>query len=777
MLYHYLKIAYRNMWKYKSQTLISLIGLTVGFTCFALATLWIRYEMTYDSFHKNAKQMYVVYRPNSSSATGYSRSTVNPLAAYLKEAFPEIENATPIVSGRRLGKVTVEDVEFPALTIRVDSTFFRMFDVKILEGSREFLIIGSNKLAITREKARELFGNENPIGKTINGNEEICAVVLGMSKRSNYAFDFIGPFSFYAINESQKWNTSWSENTIIKLFPNTNIEDFKKKLYEHVVKEGWNLNKLIIKPLTKVRYTDPEISREVEIRYIFIFGLCGLLIILCSMFNYLTLFMSRFRIRQKELALRMVCGASGSSLLAMLSVEFMLTLIIAVLLGCELTQLIHKPFMALSDIQMDLLAIYRESLLYIGGVILVSLLTFWLILFIFRHRSLNLSIRWSNKKLFRKVSVLVQLVISIGFAFCTLIILKQMHFLHNTDELGISFKNRGSIRLLDDELSGVVGNQLKRIPEIMEIVDAKGITSLIPLGASIGIDVSSWDEKPVDAEKINLEIMYVSSEYADFYDFRLLAGEMLTGADPDSLVMLNERAVKAFGWNNPIGKQFDNIYTVKGVIRNVYNLAPTVPAEPVCYMKRPQSFQGQRVMYNAGTTVLFKYREGMWKTCKEKIEQIMNNEYADLKYEIYNTEEMYDRYLKTEVALIKLLSFVSAICVLICIFGFVSLVSLTCEERRKAIAIRKINGATVGDILAIFAKEYFLLLLIGAAIAFSAGYLIMHRWLENYVKQTSIAAWVYLTILFVLALVIVLCVGWQVYKTSVENPAEVVKRE
>jgi len=106
------------------------------------------------------------------------------------------------------------------------------------------------------------------------------------------------------------------------------------------------------------------------------------------------------------------------------------------------------------------------------------------------------------------------------------------------------------------------------------------------------------------------------------------------------------------------------------------------------------------------------------------------------------------------------------------VFGFVSLVSLTCEERRKSIAIRKINGASTGDILAIFAKEYFLLLMIGAIIAFSTGFFIMQRWLEKYVKQTSIPVWVYLSILFVMAMAIVLCVGWQVYKTSNENPAE-----
>jgi ABC-type antimicrobial peptide transport system permease subunit len=169
----------------------------------------------------------------------------------------------------------------------------------------------------------------------------------------------------------------------------------------------------------------------------------------------------------------------------------------------------------------------------------------------------------------------------------------------------------------------------------------------------------------------------------------------------------------------------------------------------------------------------------MWKSCKAKIEQLIEKEYGNTSFlrhtSITNAEEVYDSYLKLERAIIKVLSFVSAICVLICVFGFVSLVSLTCEERRKSIAIRKINGATADDILSLFAKEYFMLLVIGAVIAFTVGYFIMQRWLEHYAIRMSIPTWIYLSILFVLALVIVLCVGGQVYKASIENPADVVK--
>ena len=324
-----------------------------------------------------------------------------------------------------------------------------------------------------------------------------------------------------------------------------------------------------------------------------------------------------------------------------------------------------------------------------------------------------------------------------------------------------------AIRVHGEGLGNALANQLKQIPEITEVVNAEGLESLVPVMGRQSQGVGNWDDKPADAERIDIESVFVSSEYCFFYDFRLLSGEMLDDTDSQTEVLLNENAVKAFGWHDPVGKRFSG-YRVKGVISNIYNFGPTIPAKSVLYSNHPHKDHSY-------ATVLFKYQKGMWKTCKEKIERLIEANFASAT--MYHSEEIYDSYLKSENALIKLLSFVSAICVLICIFGFVSLVSLTCEERRKEIAIRKINGATVGDIISMFAKEYSLLLLIGATIAFTAGYFIMQRWLEHYVKQTSIPAWIYLAIVAVMALVIVLCVGWQVYKTSVENPADVVKSE
>jgi len=788
MLKHYLKIAFRNLWKYKTQNIISIIGLAVGFTCFALATLWIRYEMTFDSFLKNAKQMYVVYVPNNFNADGYGRNTCYPLAAYLKETFPEIIDAISVTPAYSGSKVIVDDVESPAQTIDADSSFLRMFDVKIIEGNQDFLIFGSNKLAITQEKARQLFGSENPIGKIVSdgfSDHAICAIVSGIPKQSNYAFDFIEAFPSWLMEGNNYWFGSNGGNTIIELAAGTDIKTFEKKLYELNPKDkGGNIKDMRITPLTKLRYTGKDMPTNIKFQYILIFSIAGSLVILCSLFNYLTLFISRFRIRQKELALRMVCGASGRSLLAMLSVEYLLTMLLAVLLGYALTRLIHQPFLELSGIQMALPSIYLESLVYVGAVILISLFVFWFILFIFQRRSLNISIRQSNKKLFRKISVIVQLMISIVFAFCTIIILKQIYFLHHTDELGFSFQNRGSISIYDKNFQAgdisVLVNHLKQIPEVTEVVGlGSKMVTLLPINGWYSTSIYQWEDMPTGAKSVVLDRIWISPQYVSYYDFRLAKGEMLTDMDPDSLVLINESVAKAFGWRDPVGKLlgFDDTnrgYRVKGVIKDVYNFGPIQPVRPAYYAKPP----GNATPMFMGISALFQFEKGMWKPCEEKINRMLEKEYPNFRQKaVLNTEEEYNKYLKSENALIQLLSFLSAICILICVFGFVSLVSLTCEERRKAIAIRKINGATVGDILAIFAKEYFLLLIIGATIAFPAGYLIMQRWLENYMKQATIPAWIYFSILFVLALLIVLCVGWQVYKTSIENPAEVVKRE
>jgi hypothetical protein len=757
MIHHYLKIAFRNMWKYKGQTLVSVAGLAVGFVCFAMATLWIRYEMTYDSFHKNADRMYYINVPDVNSVHGISAITPNMLASHLKETFPEISRATTISSTSRDVPIVVDDVENPAGFISTDSSFLDLFEVKIIEGSMDFLIYGSKNIAVTREKSLQLFGNESPIGKTVTspllrGKYTICAVVTGISKHSNYTFDFL-------LNETRRGYT------VIELLEGVDIDAFKKKLYDHVMKDDRGaVQQMSITPLTALHYEDPYVAKEVKFQHVIIFAVSGLLLVLCTLFNHLTLFISRLKIREREMALRRVYGASIQSLFALLSVEFGLVMLIAFLLGVFVIYLVFPFFQVLSKVKMELYSIYFEYFIYIAGIIFVSLSIF---LMIFRHRTLNVAIHKSNNRLFRKISVGVQIIISVGFIFCTAVLLKQMYYLRNTD-LGFAVENRGSIILGTNEVE-IFYNQIKQIPEITESIIAS--TSLMPLQLRMWRDVSDWDDKSYSAENVRINELRISEQYVSFYELELTEGEMLKDDDDKKYVLINESAAKVFGWREPVGKSFDK-YTVKGVIKNVYNIAPTVPVEPFYYV----------CSNDENGMILFKYREGTWQTCKEKIEQILKKEVPEISHSLLSlilsdTESEYGKLLKSEDTLLTILTFISLVCVVTGIFGFVSMIFLTCEERRKEIAVRKVNGATIKDILDIFFKEYFLLLLVGAVVALPAGYYIMKSWLEQYTRQTVISVWIYLLILLSFAFVIILCVGEKVYVTSRENPADVLKKE
>ena len=777
MFRHYLKIAFRNLWKYRAQSIISIIGLAIGFTCFSLATLWIRYEVSYDSFHRGADRIYQVGMERMDKAI--YRETFFPLANHLKNTFPEIEEAI----GIRLSynsKIEVNGNEYETSILEVDSLVMQFFDIKILEGSSDFLVPMSNKLAISSEFAKKAFGKGNPLGKKISilddgkayinneGEYIISAIVKGWSEHSNF------PFQILHLRDPIHNNDSWksiSFKTYIRLVQGSNVEAFREKLYNHNANQIVNkerdspyLKNFIITPLKSLRHEDPYIKKEIKLQHIVLFAWIGLLVIACSLFNYITLFINRFRIREKELALRIVCGASGRSLFALLAVEFLVTMVIVTLLGILCMYITLSPFRELSDVKLGFSSICLEALVYICVVVSLSLFLFFLLVTVFIRRTLNTVIKKNKGALFRKISIVFQLVICIGFIFCTSVMMKQIYFLHNTD-LGYNFRNTASLIAYPMD-TDAMENHLRQIPGIIHTTPG---CYLMSDGGDAGAALSIFPfTNGIDQTEIPVDVFEVPESFINFYEFQLVEGNLLTEQSNEKEVMVNEALVKAFGWKEAIGKELGlGGLKIIGVIKDFYRLGPTVSSRPSLFQKG--SFMGDQV-------VSFRYQDGTWDSIKEKIEALLKKEAVSVSL-LSSANELYDDYFKSENALLKLMGFLSLICIIISVFGFFSLVSLSCEEKRKEIAIRKINGASIHDILSIFLKEYSMLLIIGAVIAFPVGYFIMKRWLEQYVKQTSMDAWIYIAIMLILTLVIVLVVGWRIYKTSRENPSEVIKSE
>lgn len=767
MFTHYLKIAVRNLKKYKLQSVISIIGLSLGFVCFTLSMIWIRYEMTYDSFHKDADLIYRVRTVSPSYANGLSPITSYALAGYLKKNFPEIQSACS-VNGSWKTEMTVDGKKTDLFLLRADSAFLETFSIPLLAGNKSALESQSKGYAISAEAARKLFGNENPIGKEINNNKgSVEALLGGWGKHSNLYFDIITPIEPY-----KELNVS-SCQTYIKLHKGVNKKAFVEKISQYEDKrEETTVKGLVLTPITRLHFDKPDKENNVKFDHVFLFAVCAGLVILCSLFNFLTLLVSRIQMRSKELALRKVNGASNRSLLSLLGMEVVVTLLCTFPLGIIIIEGVLPAFLELSGMQNREGGIYLEVFLYAGIIVCIAYLFALVPIHYFRSKTLHNAIHGGksghSRNLFRKGSILIQLIISIGFIFCTSVLIKQIHHFNHMD-IGMERKNIATLRYFSRnvEFSTVV-QEIKQIPFIAEAIGVH--FGLFPQMGRMSQGVTDWDDKQPDMEPISLETVNGSREFVRFYNFTFIKGG-LPGENEDinDCVVINEAALKKFGWEDPIGKKYSNTYTVVGVIRDYYNQSPTMPSHPVAILLTPSNAHNSNILY--------KYAEGQKDSSTGQIKKMFEEKFPGTDIDITDMETEYAKFMQSENYLLLLLGFVSGVCILVSIFGIYSLSSLTVEEKRKEIAVRKVNGASVGKILLLFFREYLLLLCIAATVAFPIGYIIMRSWIQNYVKQTDISAWLYIAIFLLTGIIIACSVISCIWKAAKINPAEIIKNE
>ena len=772
MIQHYFKIAFRNILKYKTQSIISILGLAVGFTCFALANLWIHYEMTYDAYHEGADRMYILCKESVFGVNGYSTSMPYPASTLLKNDFPEVEAACAYTRWGQETDVKADGRVVRTCEMQADSCFMNMFNISVLSGSMDFMY-SDEKIALTEDVAMRLFGSVDVLGKEVkNYNDDtrtICAILANLN-HSNVTFGCWGQGEYF-----RKWQNDWyngSFEIIIKLRKGTDPIAFQRKLAANETKadprdpHGMFENIRLI-PLDEYHYSSINRYKSFQFYYLILFSVAGALVILCSLFNYLSLFITRMRIRSREIELRKVCGSSIGGVVILLFIEYLYIILLSGILGMALVEMALPAFKKMSGVSGN---IYGESLLYFVGILLLSLLL--LVPFAIRRSHIR---NTGNKYMLRKVSIAFQLAIGLLVTFCIIVMMKQIYYLTNTD-LGWERKNIASINLLyPDKDFETIADKIKQFSCTKEVIT--GHCCLLPKSSGFSQSFKNWDGKEDGMKSIDMLSLWNCEKIVSFYNLQLLEGEMVKPTETNK-IMINESAVKALGMSEPIGKKLylDNrAWTITGIIKDFHITAPTEPIQPYTLIT-------EDILKNSGFSIgkgqiLIKFHDGKWKELKNRIDSIFTYEYPEVRYKLYNTEEEYTGYLKSEDTLIKLLSFIAIVCMLIAAFCIFSLVTLSCEQRRKEIAVRKVNGAAIKDILLMFVKEYMLLLIIASVIAFPVGYVLMKRWLENYVEQTVISTWIYFAIFGGIMIVIFACIGWRVWQAARQNPAEVIKSE
>lgn len=786
MFTHYIKIAGRQFLKYKTQSVLSVLSLAIGFTCFALAELWIHYETTYDSFHKDSDRLFCLMIHNTLKGSNNNK-TYAPAGDFLHKHLPEIEAATTFKE--IINTLFIKNIEYNNLYgIKCDSTFLNLFNIEILHGSKSFLF-NKNEIAITDELAHKAWGNQSPIGETIkipntSTKYTITAVVKGWSQHSNFPFDYL-----LGGQSHKKWHdTGWTN--LLRISSEVDKKSFMQKMDTFIIRgvEYGDKTDLYTVPLTRLRHAYSVGNDNIQLTHIYLFALAGGLLILCALLNYLTLFINRIFIRKQEIALRMVYGSSGIRILKLLFTEFVLLLISALFIGMLLIELVLPYFKEMTNISSHISDIYIETFLYSIISIFVAFLLSVTPIYYFRKQTLNTSINAKNNKQlsygsFRKLTVGVQLAVSLFFILCTTVLMKQINDLRHSD-LGFERKNIAYIIPRKADISAL-NNYLYQIPEITSILSEN--IGLFPQKSIMGLGVYPGecknDDDDDDSDEIDITqllnkpmclVIKGGENYLKFYGIKLLEGEWLRPESGDDKALINESTARRLGWDKPIGQRLstaaDKTYTIIGVVKDFQNISPTTPTNLYLFANDLGISLGEK-------NIIFKYRPDTWLQCKEKIEKYFKDNNEETQFELFNSEEEYNKMLKSEDVLQTLLSIISAVCIIISMFGIYSMILLTCEQRRKEIAIRKVNGATVANILYQFFREYIILLLVAAAIAFPIGYACMKPWLEKYIIQTEINWWIYPTIFIGIASLVFLCIGWRVWRTANNNPAEEVRKE
>ena len=777
MILHYLKVAVRSLMKYKMQTAISIVGLAVGFVCLSFSMIWIRYELTYDDFHRGAERLYVPYQTCGLDLKGFSPRSVFPVGKVIRETFPEVEDAASFSCWTTQAGRT-EDERMEVEYIRTDSAFIRMFDIRLLQGSWGFLHKPEEEIALTQEAAQRFFGSiEDVLGKELyllGKPRKITALLSGWSKHSNF---------FYEIIEGvpDRANDNWMASgfySCLRLKEGVDRKAFAEKLKQTNLnpKGIVSVSGLMLERLMDCHYTLFQDTNRIALQYVQLFSVVSMLIIGVALVNFFSMMVTRIRIRRREIGLRVVCGSTTGGLFRLFVSELVLLMLGSGLLGLVFLEVAKEKFQELSAVEGGL---YLPALGYFFFLFLVSVLLSVVIIRYYSRKSIMETLHHTignvrERMFFQQGSIVIQLTICVGILWGLSVLFLQLNHLSHTD---IGFERDGRATFSSDPQEEGVIAQIKQIPYVQEV---KELVSLFPRRSMAATLVNAWDGKSENDEPFEMQYIPEGQEFMDFYGLRLIQGTPLSEQTDGHQVLINETAAKRLGWADPVGKYFGYVdpegrfrrdFTVVGVIKDFHISAPTDPVQPTL-------LAGYGVgAIRLGRNILLRFDETRTADLHRAVEAIMQGLDGHHDFELKTVREAYDEYLTSERSLMKLLAFVSVVCIVISLFGVYSHVTLACERRRKEIAIRKVNGATAWLIMQSFLKQYAWMLLLSCLIAFPVGTLVMRRWLEQYVEQTTINGWLYGLIMVILALFIGLCTGRSVWRAAHENPAEVIKRE
>ncbi len=785
MFRNYFIMALRNIRKHTLHSVINIAGLSLGMAVCLLIFLWVQNEFAYDRFHVNRDDIAQVYSEQqySSGSSQINMNSYFPLAKVLKSECPEVVDAVryEFTSGlllKRGDKQFMNDIVGLA-----DPTFFDIFSFPFIKGNPEMALKENYSVVLTEKMAKKYFGNEDPIGKMLNLNNELDIQVTGIIEnpppQSSLQFDCIAPYLLrFApdFKEPEHWGGNPLE-TYVLLNKNIDYGEVEKKITSIVEKHAqWETVKVTfhLHPLLKKHMYSPQGGGLIQ--SLAIFSAVALFVLFIACINFMNLSTAKAATRAKEVGVRKVVGARKSDLVRQFIGESLMlsliTLAIAIallavflpvfneLLGKQLSlRLLFKPVVALGFLG---IALFTGALAGIYPALHLS--TFQ------PGRILRGLIRTGFKSSLRKILVVVQFSLSIIMIISTVVVFRQMRYVMSTD-LGFDRENLVVLRMSQSTQRQFepFRNELLNHPQVVSI--ARSLQGPWNVGSTVS--AVDWVGKVPD-ESVSMHWDYVGYDYFETFNMEIIEGRAFSKeypTDQKEAYIVNEEAIKLMDMDSPVGKRlsvFRNEGKIIGVVKN-FNFQPLYhPIRPFVFMLRPES----------GSLAFVRIRPENISGSLKHIQKAFKKFEPDSLRDPMFFNDVLTRYIYTsEQQTEKISGYFTILAVLISCLGLFGLAAFIAERRTKEIGIRKVVGASMKDVVFMLSKDFTKWVLLSNVIAWPVAYFVAQKFLQKYAFRTSIGPEIYVLSGLAAFGIALVTVSYQALKAARANPSDSLRYE
>jgi putative ABC transport system permease protein len=785
MIKEFFNLIWRKTLRNKVFTFINIFGLSVGIAVFVLITLWVQNEYSFDKYNKNFRNIYRI----EISGSVYMVSAVAPL---FKNEFPEILKAVrfrgsgPTLLTRNEKSIMIKKF------IMADSSLFDIFSYEFISGKPEDALVAPFSIVLTESTSKILFGEADPVGKTVKLNNKSEVVVTGVIRdvsKTHMPVDAIESFVTLGKTSNQpdylnSFGTSQFP-TYFLLQEGTDIPKFSVKMNkfikEVVVRNGGrpdDYNGELV-PLKDIYFHNPYFYDHLHgnLKFVRIFLLVSILTLIIACINFVNLTIAKSSAVSKEVGVKKVFGASQPQLFSQFLFESVILCFISSLFAVTIIQIIIPQFNQVTggNLSLNNYLTFRYIISYFILVVIIGVLAGI-------YPALKLSSfnpiqyfrkfggRGMTKSTFRTGLVVFQFTISIVLMLSVFVVIRQINFMKNfsigfNKENTLIFNIAGDI----DSKKEAFKNEIKSIPDVKNIAFSSS-----PPG-----EVGNYESFGYEGVRNTLAVFTIDPSFLPLMEIKLGAGRNISWERPNDrygVCLLNKEAVKLLNIDNPVGKNLKHEYylttlpkndiEIIGVINDYHYLSPKDSVGPAlfCYGD----------WYN---TISIKVTMNNFAETLRKIEKVWTKFAPGYPFTYQFLDKSYETQYKSETTLSKTLVSFAFIAILIACLGLLGLTSFLAQEKTKEIGIRKVFGATSSLIIRLLSANFLKWVVISIIIGSPLAVFAMNKWLTNFAYHSSVAWWLVALAALILLTISLFTIIFHIARVSRTNPINALKYE